>query len=149
MLRRIARGTLLAALAALAGGCGGTTTPTTPTVNPTTDTFTGTLAPANANTHTFFTFAGGSVTATLTAVGPDPTQTIGFSLGTFNATTSVCTVVLDNSAALQAFKFTATASTLGTFCVRVYDNGSVKTLSDAGTISDGNPFTYTVTVVHP
>jgi hypothetical protein len=149
MLRRIARGSLLAALVALAGACASTTTPTTPTATPTTETFTGTLTAANANSYTFVTTVGGAITATVTALGPDATQSVGFSLGTFNATTNVCTVVLDNQTALQAFAFNATASTTGFYCVRIYDNGSVRALLDAGTISDTNPFTYTITVVHP
>jgi hypothetical protein len=150
MLRRIARRAVLAALVALAGGCGTTTTTPTPTPVQTTDTFSGTLTPANSVVHSFVTLTGGSVKATLTSIGPDPTQTIGFSLGTFNSTTGVCTVVFDNTAALQTTAvFNATASTIGFYCVRVYDNGNVKTLTDAGTVSDANPFTYKVTVVHP
>jgi hypothetical protein len=90
------------------------------------------------------------VKATLTAVGPDPAQTVGFSLGTYNATTGVCTVVYDNPAALQSTAvLNAIASTLGFYCIRVYDNGNVKTLTDAGTVTDDNPFTYAITVVHP
>jgi hypothetical protein len=150
MLRRIAAGALLCGLTALSAGCAGTTTPTTPTTTTkTTDTFTGNLAPANANTHSFVTIIGGEINATLTAVGPDNTQSMGFSLGTFSALTNVCTVVLDNPAASQGFTFNATAATTGTFCVRVYDNGNVKTASDAGKIGDDNPWTYTVTVTHP
>jgi hypothetical protein len=146
----MARGAALAALMALAGGCSDTiTTPTTTPVQ-TTDTFNGTLTPANSNVHSFITLTGGLVKATLTAVGPDPAQTVGFSLGTYNATTGVCTVVYDNPAALQSTAvLNAIASTLGFYCIRVYDNGNVKTLTDAGTVTDDNPFTYAITVVHP
>ena len=150
MVRRMARGAALAALMALASGCSATiTTPTTTPVQ-TTDTFNGTLTPANSNVHSFITLTGGRVTATLTSVGPDSAQTVGFSLGTYNSTTGICTVVFDNPAALQTTaQFNATASTLGYYCVRVYDNGSVKTLTDAGTVTGDNPFTYTITVSHP
>jgi hypothetical protein len=147
MLRRIACGTLLCALAALAGACGSTTTPTTPTPPKTvTETFTGTLNPASTTVHAFVTSIGGPVTATLTLVGPDATKTVGFSLGTFNPTLNVCTVVFDNPAALQAAVFTATASTTGFYCARLYDNGSV-----AAAVADGSAtsFGYTVTVTHP
>lgn len=150
MFRRIAAGALLCALVALSAACASTTTPTTPTTStPTTETFTGTLAPNSANTHSFTATVGGDIVATLTAVGPDNTKSMGFSLGTFNALTNVCTVVLDNPAAMQSFSFSAKAATTGTFCARLYDNGNVKAAADAGTISDGNPWTYTVTVTHP
>ena len=49
--------------------------------------------------------------------------------------------VFDNPAATQAFEFNATASTIGAYCVRIYDNGSVTT--------DGIDYTYTITVTHP
>jgi hypothetical protein len=141
MLRRIACGILLSATAALAAACGDTTTGTTPTPTPVTETYTGTVIPASGNTHSFVTLIGGSITATLTAVGPDATKNVGFSLGTFNTTLNTCTAVLDNPAALQAFAFKATASSIGAYCVRIYDNGNITT--------DNVPYTYTITVVHP
>jgi hypothetical protein len=140
MLRRIACGILLSAAVALAG-CGDTTTGPTPTPTQVTETFTGTVNPAAGSTHSFVTLLGGPIKATLTTVGPDPAKNVGFSLGTFNSTLNVCTAVLDNPAALQAFEFNATASTIGEYCVRIYDNGNITT--------DAVPYTYTVTVVHP
>jgi hypothetical protein len=139
MFRGIARGIVLAALAALAGACGSTTTTTTPSVITITETYSGTLIPASAGTFTFTTLTGGSVVGTLTALGPDSTKTVGFSLGTYSG--GVCTVILDNVAATQGFAFTATTSSIGTYCVRVYDNGS--------TTADAVPYTFTVTVAHP
>jgi hypothetical protein len=140
MLRRIACGVLLCAAAALAA-CGNTATPTAATATPVTETFTGTVAPASAATHSFITLTGGSVKAALTTVGPDATKNVGFSLGTFNATLNTCTAVLDNPAAVQAFEFNATASSIGAYCVRIYDNGSITT--------DNVTYSYTITVVHP
>ena len=140
MLRRIAGALLLGASAALAG-CGDTTTGPAPTPTQVTETFTGSVNPAAGATHSFITLLGGPIKATLTAVGPDPNKNVGFSLGTFNSTLNVCTAVLDNPAALQAFEFNATASTIGEYCVRVYDNGNVT--------SDAVPYSYTITVTHP
>jgi hypothetical protein len=139
MLRGIVRGTVLAALLALAGACGSTTTIVAPTPVTVAESFSGTLIPASAGVFTFNTLTGGPVTSTLTALGPDSTKTVGFSLGTFNGV--VCTVILDNAAATQAFSFTATTSSIGTYCVRVYDNGS--------TSADIVPYTFTITVSHP
>jgi len=140
MLRRIACGLLLGATAVLAG-CGDTTTGPGPTPTEVTETFTGTVNPASGATHAFVTLLGGTVTATLTAVGPDPAKNVGFSLGTFNSTLNVCSAVFDNPAALQAFEFKANATTLGSYCVRIYDNGNITT--------DNVPYSYTITVKHP
>jgi hypothetical protein len=147
MLRRIACGTLLCAMAALAGACGSsTTTPTPPVTTTTTDTFTGTINPAGTVLHPIFTFTGGPVVATLTVVSPDATKTLGFSLGTYNPTLNICTVVFDNPAALQTAVFNTVASTSGFYCVRMYDNGTVATAASEGTAES---FSYTVTVTHP
>lgn len=148
MFRRIATGILACALAALAGACSNST-PTTPSGNSTTDTFTGTLTPNSANTHVFVVAGAGNITATLTSIGPDATQTIGFSMGTYSALTNVCTIVLSNDAALQGFQLSGQAATQGSYCMRIFDNGSVAAMQTAGTISSSNPFTYTITVAHP
>jgi len=132
---------VLTALAALAGACGSTPVTPTPSVAIITETYSGTLIPASAGTFSFTTLTGGAVVATLTTVGPDNSKTVGFSLGTFNATANICTVILDNSAASQGFNFTAATSSIGTYCVRVYDNGS--------TTTDNVPYTFTITVNHP
>src|SRR3954451_1053731 len=141
MLRRITCGILLAATAALASACGDDITVTAPTVTTITETFTGSVSPASGATHAFTTLTGGTIKAALTAVGPDATKNVGFSLGTFNVTLNTCTAVLDNPAAVQAFEFSATASSIGAYCVRIYDNGNVTT--------DNVPYTYTITVIHP
>ena len=140
MLRGIGRGIVQAALAAVVA-CSDTTTPVTPTSPTITETYSGTLIPASAGVFSFTTLTGGSVTATLTALGPDSTKTVGFSLGSFTTSTRTCAVTMDNTAATQAFAFNATTSSIGTYCVRIYDNGS--------TTTDGIPYTYTITVAHP
>ena len=142
MLRGIARGVVLVALMALTSACGDdTTTPVTPSIVQITETYAGTLIPASAGTFTFTTLTGGAVIATLTTLGPDATKTVGFSLGTYVTAAKTCTVILDNSAATQAFAFTANTSSIGTYCVRIYDNGS--------TTTDNVPYTFTITVSHP
>ena len=140
MFRRIAcAGLLCTALAA--AGCGDTQNPIAPESPQITETFTGTLTPAAGVTHAFTTLTGGAIKATLTTVGPDAAKNVGFSLGTFNPILNTCTANFDNPAALQAFEFSVTASTIGAYCVRIYDNGNVTT--------DGVNYTYTITVQHP
>lgn len=139
MFRGIARGAGLAALMALAAACGSTTTIPTAPIATITETYQGTLIPASAGVFTFTTLTGGSVVGTLTTLGPDSTKTVGFSLGSYNG--AVCTIILDNPAATQGFAFNATTSSVGTYCVRIYDNGS--------TTADNVPYTFTITVTHP
>jgi len=67
-------------------------------------------------------------------------------MGTFNTASNTCTTIFDNTAALQSASFNTQASTIGAYCVRVYDNGSVATAVANGTAT---AFTYTVTVSHP
>jgi hypothetical protein len=147
MLRRIVCVLGLAAALATASSC--TTTPIT-TVVPSgqvyTETSNGLLYPVNANVFAFAAQSSGAIIATLTAVGPDATQTVGFSLGTYNTATNQCTIVFDNPASLQGAVFNTTASTAGTYCTRIYDNGSVAAAVASGTAT---AFTYTITVSHP
>jgi len=140
MLRGIARVIVLAALAAVTA-CSDTTTPVAPAPTIITETYSGTLIPASAGTFSFTTLTGGAVTATLTTLGPDNTKTVGFSLGTYLTATKTCTVIMDNSQATQAFVFNANTSSIGVYCVRIYDNGA--------TTTDNVPYTYTITVTHP
>jgi hypothetical protein len=141
MLRRIACGILLAATAALASACGDDITATAPTVTTITETFAGSVSPASGATHAFTTLTRGAIEAPQSAVGPDSTKNVGFSLGTFNPTLNTCSAMFDNPAAVQSFVFKATASSIGAYCVRIYDNGNITT--------DNVAYTYTITVSHP
>jgi hypothetical protein len=127
------------AVALAAGACGkkAATSPTTPDVATTTETFSGTIGKNGAATHSFFTTATGSVTATLTNLDPAETGTIGLSMGTWNGVT--CAIVLANDKAVLTTVVTGTvSSSSGSLCVRVYDVGSIT-----------GPTDYEVTVVHP
>jgi hypothetical protein len=132
---------VLCALVALTAACGDTPTiPTPPSLNPVTETFTNTLAPNGAFTNPFTAASPGMITATLTTIAPDTTVAVGFTLGTWNASTSVCSATLSNDLAIQGSALTATAQTAGLYCVRVFDVGKV---------TAATPTTYTVTVTHP
>ena len=132
---------LCALVALMTAACGDTpTVPTLPNTNPVTETFSNTLAPNGAFTNPFTVNGPGPVTATLTTIAPDTTVAVGFTLGTWNATTSVCSATLSNDLAIQGSALTATAQTAGVYCVRVFDVGKV---------TAGTSTTYTVTVTHP
>lgn len=127
------------ALALVAGGCDGLIDelPTTPDPVIVTETFTGTLTVNGAATHQFFTAATGTVTATLTSLGEEPPENVGFSLGTMSGST--CSIVLANDNAVVTSVLTGTVSTLqGALCVRIYDVGKL-----------GGSVDYTFTVTHP
>jgi hypothetical protein len=133
--------TLLLVLALGAGpavACNDSTTPTTPTdpTTTTTETFSGTITVNGAITHVFSVTQRGSVSATLTSVGPDATLTIGVSLGTWNGTT--CQIILANDQTAVGSGAAGTVSGVGNLCLRVYDVGKLTA-----------PATYSVDVVHP
>jgi hypothetical protein len=115
-------------------------TPTTPTT--VTDTFSGTIAKNGAATHNFTVSTTGSVTATLTALGPDAKDpdgnplVVGFGLGTWNGTS--CKVVIAQDRAIQTTVLYGNVNASGSLCVRVFDVGNLADQVD-----------YTTTVVHP
>jgi hypothetical protein len=124
--------------ALLAAGCDNDPdTPETPTEpTPVTDTFTGNINVNGAMTHTFAIARNGVVTATLTAVTPDPAIQVGFGLGTWNG--SNCQMILTKDDAVQGNAVTGIANIAGTLCLRIQDNGKL-----TGSVG------YTVTVSHP
>ncbi len=142
-MRRLFLLTSLLACAAAAAACTNNPTTTTPSTTNTqtfTETFTGTVTVNGADTHSFASGTGTSIVATLSSLDPnDPNNptTVGFSMGTFN-TANVCQTILSNDKANVGASITGTATTLGNFCVRVYDVGLLTA-----------PVNYTVTVVHP
>ena len=111
--------------------------PTTPDPVITTDTFTGTLNVNGGQTHQFFTVAPGSVVATLTSLGEEPPEKVGFSMGTMAGST--CSVVLRNDTAVVTSVLTGTVTSItGALCVSVYDVGGLSKSVD-----------YSFTVSHP
>jgi hypothetical protein len=128
---------VLSLVACDSGNDPGIPTAPTPPVN-VTETFSGSVNQNGAVTHTFNSMASGSLSATLSVLGPDSTQVIGMSLGTLSGTT--CTTVLSNDRSTQGTVIIGGVSSLAQLCVRAYD---------IGTITAAEPFTYEITVVHP
>ena len=130
---------LIASLAISVSACSGLIDelPTTPTPEPVTETFTGTLTINGGQTHQFFTGATGAITATLTSLGENPPEMIGFSMGTMAGPN--CNIVIANDRAVVTTVVNGTVSTLsGALCMRVYDVGMLT-----------GPVDYTFTVLHP
>lgn len=114
--------------------------PITPTQPPPPQTtiFQGTVTRNGATTHTFNSSAGGSLTATLTAVGGGDELVVGFSLGNWFG--SACSIFFANDSARTGAALTGTLTGPTPLCVRVYD---------VGTIEGSAPIPYTIEVVHP
>ena len=131
---------VLAATVLLAAACNDKTTPTTPTtpstpIEPTSVDYEGTLNVNGARSYGFGTLPG-TVTATLTSLGPDSPLAVSLALGTWSG--SVCSIVVANDNAVQGTVVTGQAGTTGALCVRI---------SDVGNLTETLPFI--VTVVHP
>ena len=108
--------------------------------NPVTETFSGSVNQNGAQTHIFATASSGEVRATLKELTPDAALVIGFSMGNWNPTTSVCQITLANDAATGGSVLSGSMSgAVGNVCVRVYDVGNIA----------ATPAAYTVEVVHP
>jgi hypothetical protein len=135
-MRGLAVLAVAAALVAAACGSDTPTTPTTPAIPATTDTFNGTLTQNGGFTHLFITSRSGSITATLTSLGPDSGLTVGLLLGTWNGNACAVQIVKDN--AVQGSTIIGAASAAGSLCVRIYDVGQVT-----------GPVDYQLTVLHP
>jgi hypothetical protein len=99
-----------------------------------TETFSGTLNPNGGRTHQFTVSQAGQVTATLSALSPDDTISVGLMLGTWNGV--FCAATLPNDAAKLNTSIVGSAQT-GQFCTRIYDA--------AGTLTANTDYTITVT----
>lgn len=126
MIRRFLLVPALAA-AVLAAGCSEDTTPTTAPETPVllSETVTGTVTVSGGSAQPFTVNRAGTVTAQITALAPDDTVVVGFSLGTWNG--AACQVVIANDAAKLSTAIIGTATAPGTLCVRVYDVGGLTT----------------------
>jgi hypothetical protein len=120
------------------------TAPTPPTPTTVTDTFSGSLTRNGAASHNFTALGAGTVTTTLTAVGPDAlgadgtALVVGFGVGLWSG--SACTISPGTAQdrAVQSSVLYANVNAPGELCVRVFDVGNVT-----------DPVDYTVTIVHP
>jgi len=101
-----------------------------------TETFSGTLTPQGSSVFTFTVSKTGQVNLTLTSVAPTATTPLGLGIGNPNGTACTTSTSTPNAIAGSAAQISVN-ETPGTYCVRVYDSGSL-----SGTV------TFTVTVAH-
>lgn len=120
-----------------AAGCGDDDTPTGPSEPApvaVTETFSGTLTVNGGVTNPFSVTRVGELSARLAALSVEG-ATVGLSLGTWNG--QVCQIVLANDNAAMNVTVVGTASTIGSFCVRIYDVGKLT-----------GPVDFEITVTH-
>ncbi|HUU33116.1 MAG TPA: hypothetical protein VMW48_03575 [Vicinamibacterales bacterium] len=101
-----------------------------------TETFSGMVAAGAMVVHPFVGTAGGNVSLTLTAVGPDAAALLGLGVGTWDG--ADCTVQISTTQAAVGEVYQASLPSPGNYCVAV---------SDVGTSPPDT--TYTVRVAHP
>lgn len=129
---------IVAALALTATSCSTDVVPTAATPDTTTDVFSTQLGIGGSATRSFKVRTTGTVSVTLTSVGPPNTVAVGVGVGIPQATGSGCN--LTRSAVTTAStdpQITLTADA-GTYCVRVYDAGSLT-----------GDVVFSVSVLHP
>jgi len=131
-------------VAVLAAGCGndtGTTAPSSTTSPTTPYFFTGTLSPQSSSFYSFTLTQAGAVSITVVSLAtgpftPTPGTIVGIGYGTPVGTGCSLTSSAQTGAGLSAQLVTASGA--GTFCVSIFDVGSLTT-----------PTNFVVRIVHP
>lgn len=120
----------------LSSGCNNNSLLTQPTASgpatQITEDFPGTLTVNGGVTFPFAEQQTGTITATLTALSPDPSVTVGMLLGTWNGVScSISTggATIADSATVNT-TITGNATGTGNFCVRIYDVGKLTAPTD-------------------
>ena len=140
--RRLVMAALAVAVALAAPACGDVKDlyDFSPTPVVYTETFTGTLDPGATAFHPFAVTVAGTVTMTLSTVGPDSALTLGLDIGTWNGTACNPIFGTGSPSATQGYSFAGSAIAAN-FCVRIYDGASA--------IPAETQATYSIKVDHP
>ena len=110
-------------------------TPTSPTTSPVTETFSTQLFVGGSASRSFNAAKAGTATVTLTNIGT--ASKLGFGIGVPDSLGSGCLFTRSSEAAVAGTSFSL-AVDAGTYCVRVYDVGSL--LSNSS---------FSITIVRP
>jgi hypothetical protein len=117
-------------VATLVSGCDNDDPPGGPSEPPpteVTEAFSARVTINGARTHSFDVARAGNITARFNSLSGDGTV-VGLSLGTWNG--QACQLIITNDNATIATSVVGTASSLGSFCVRIYDVGQLTTAVD-------------------
>ena len=113
-----------------------TTSPTSPTTSPVTETFASQLAVGGSSSRSFNAAKAGTATVTLVSAGTAATK-VGFGIGVPDVLGSGCLFTRSSDTAVAGTSFSLPVDA-GTFCVRVYDTGSLT-----------SAITFSVTIIRP
>jgi len=140
---RLKTSVIVALLMGLTASCSNqtTTSPTTSlttaaATSPTAESFSSVLGIRGATSHAFNVTTAGTITATLTSVGP-PALTVGLGLGITGAGPP-CSLATSINASLGSSTQVVGSVDPGRYCVQVFD---------LGTVTD--PLAFVVTIQHP
>ena len=112
------------ALAVFAAGCGsdkGATTPSN-TSTPTSENWSGVVAPGGQSSRSFTVNSSGTITITLTAAG----ATLGLGVGLPRVTGGGCRLGVSVDASAGSSPQLSTPADAGQYCVQVYDLGTLR-----------------------
>ena len=127
------------AIASASVACDDASTATAPTTtSPVTELFSAQFIPGGSASRSFTAAASGTVSLTLSALGPPADLVVGFGVGIPQPSGAGCYM----TESVQTGAATAPQITVpvdaGTYCVRLYDLGTMK-----------SPTAFTVTIVRP
>ena len=131
---------LLTALLLAAIGCNDASTATSPTTttSPVTETYSSQFFPGGSAARSFTAASRGTVSITLTSIGPPADLVVGLAVGIPQSSGSGCYITQSvNTGAASSPQLTVPVDA-GSYCVRVYDLGTMKSVT-----------AFTVTIVRP
>jgi hypothetical protein len=112
------------------------TSPTSPTTSPVTETFSTQLFVGGSASRSFTAAKTGTATVTLVSAGTSTTK-VGFGIGVPDVSGSGCLFTRSNEAATAGTSFSLPVDA-GTYCVRVFDTGTLT-----------SNITFSITIIRP
>jgi hypothetical protein len=142
MTPRLRHHLLLAPLAAFVlatAGCDDASTATSPTTtSPVTETFSGQFVPGGSASRAFTAASSGTVSITLTQIGPPADVLVGLGVGIPLASGSGCHMSQTVHAGAASAPQITVPVDAGSYCLRLYDRGTLTT-----------QVSFSVTIVRP
>ena len=131
---------LLAALALATVACNDASSATAPTTvaSPVTETYSGQFIPGGSAARSFTAASSGTVSITLTQIGPPADLVVGLGVGIPQSNGSGCYLTRSLSAGAASSPQLTMTVDAGSYCVRLYDLGTMQAVT-----------AFTVTIVRP
>ena len=130
---------VVAGVALAAAGCDDASTATSPTTtSPITETFTGQFVPGGSAARSVIAASSGTVSITLTQIGPPADLVVGLGVGIPQASGAGCYLTQIVQAGASSSPQLTVPVDAGTYCVRLYDPGTLT-----------SPVAFSVTIVRP